>query len=421
MGNLMRQYWVPACLSSEIEASGPPLRLLILGEKLIAFRDRAGRVGILDHRCPHRAASLFFGNNHGDTLQCTYHGWKFDVHGNCLGMPNVPAEQDYSRKVKAKAYAAAERNGLVWVYMGPRTTPPPMPLLEPTLLGAEATAYRVFQRECNWLQALEGDIDTSHFGFLHAGAVNNDDLDPEDPNRFVLIDRAPRYQVKDSEWGTTYVAYRPADAGRQHHRLAHFVMPFWTYPPEGTFGDNIITQAWTPMDDTHTMVYHITWKHRPPPRRAMKGGKSIPGLENRYEYRPNSTDWYGRWRFVANRENDYLMDREAQATNNFFGVTSVSIQDQAITESMGPITDHGWEHLGPSDRMIIQTRRRLAAAARALAANGTVPPLVDNPEAVLAARAGSYLADETLDWQQAYERQLETATNPTGKLKIPVT
>ena len=420
MGHLIRQYWIPACLSTELAADAPPLRLLILGEKLVAFRDTSGRVGIMDHRCPHRCASLFFGRNGDDGIRCVYHGWKFDVHGNCLEMPNVPRDQDFSHKVKAKAYAVTERNGLVWVYMGPRKSPPPMPMLEATLLGAEQTAYRVFQRECNWLQALEGDIDTSHFGFLHAGAVDPADLDPTEPNRFVLIDRAPRYHVKDSPWGTTYVAYRPADEGRTHHRLAHFLFPFWTYPPEGAFGDNIITQAWVPMDDTHTMVYHITWKVRPVPPRALKGGRSIPGLESKYDYLPNSSDWHGRWRFVANRENDYLIDREAQATSSYCGITAVSIQDQAITESMGPITDHGLEHLAPSDRMIIQTRRRLAAAARALSSNGTIPPVVDDPECVLEARAGSYLADSELDWIAAYDKQLVSAVDPTGKLKRPV-
>ena len=421
MGNLIREYWIPACLSSELVADGPPMRLLLLGEKLIAFRDTAGHVGILDQRCPHRAASLYFGRNGDNGLRCAYHGWKFDVDGQCRDMPNLPPHQDFSHKVRAKAYLVSERNGLVWAYMGPRETPPPMPMLEPTLLGEHEVVYRVFQRECNWLQALEGDIDTSHFGFLHAGAVDLADLDPQDPSRFVLLNKTPEYHVKDSDWGTTYSAYRPADPGQTHHRLAHFLLPFWTYPPEGRFNDNVITQAWVPMDDTHTMVYHIAWKTRPIPPRALKGNQIVPGLESRYEYRPNSTDWYGRWRFVANRENDYLMDNEARATVSYCGITGVSIQDQAITESMGPTTDHTWEHLAPSDRMIIATRKRLVAAAHALAEDGRTPPAVDNPECQLGARAGSFIADTQLEWMDAYEQQLETAANPTGKLSARVT
>ncbi|MBK8064902.1 MAG: Rieske 2Fe-2S domain-containing protein, partial [Betaproteobacteria bacterium] len=276
MGKLMRQYWVPACLASELQAGGAPMRLLLLGEKLVAFRDAQGRVGIMDHRCPHRCASLFFGRTDEDGIRCVYHGWKFDVNGQCLEMPNLPPEQDFSHKVKARAYPVRERNGLVWTYMGPRDTPPPLPQFEPTLLDGEAVAYRVFQRECNWLQALEGDIDTSHFGFLHTGAVDVADLNPEEPSRYVFLHRAPEYYVQESPFGTSYCAHRPAGPGETHYRVAHFLFPFWTYPPEGNFGDNIISQAWVPMDDTHTMVFHITWNKRTPPPRA-EGRQDHPG------------------------------------------------------------------------------------------------------------------------------------------------
>src|SRR5262249_40856175 len=165
MGQLMRQYWVPAALSSEVVADAAPTRLMLLGEKLIAFRDSQGRVGVMDHACPHRCASLFFGRNEGSGLRCAYHGWKFDVEGNCLDMPNVPPRHAFPQKVKAKAYPVVERSGLVWAYMGAREVPPPLPVLEPLLLPGEERNLFCVQRECNWLQALEGDIDTSHFGF----------------------------------------------------------------------------------------------------------------------------------------------------------------------------------------------------------------------------------------------------------------
>jgi len=118
MGSFMRQYWLPACLSSEVTADGDPLRLMILCEKLVAFRDSAGRVGIMDHRCPHRCASLFMGRNEENGIRCVYHGWKFDVDGNCVDMPSVPARMDFKDKVHAKAYKTHEANGLIWVYMG---------------------------------------------------------------------------------------------------------------------------------------------------------------------------------------------------------------------------------------------------------------------------------------------------------------
>ena len=156
MGTLMRQYWLPACLSSELIADGDPLRLMLLGEGLIAFRDSSGRIGILDHRCPHRCASLFFGRNEEGGLRCVYHGWKFDTAGNCLEMPNLPADQDFRHKVRAKSYQVAERSGLVYVYMG-ECEAPPLPAIEAALCPPDEMDLSCRQRECNWLQALEGD------------------------------------------------------------------------------------------------------------------------------------------------------------------------------------------------------------------------------------------------------------------------
>ena len=118
MGELMRQYWLPAVKSSEVLAGGDPLRLMLLGEQLIAFRDHAGRVGVMDHRCPHRCASLFYGRNEEGGIRCVYHGWKYDADGNCIDMPNLTPEQDFRQKVHAKAYKVTERAGVIWVYMG---------------------------------------------------------------------------------------------------------------------------------------------------------------------------------------------------------------------------------------------------------------------------------------------------------------
>ena len=155
MGNFMRQYWIPAAKSSELVADGDPMRLMLLGEKLIAFRDTKGRVGVMDHRCPHRCASLFLGRNEQDGIRCIYHGWKFDVEGNCVDMPSVPAAQDFKEDVKARAFKVAERNGVIWVYMGERqANPPPLPMIEATLLEEDEFDISFMQRSCNWMQAL---------------------------------------------------------------------------------------------------------------------------------------------------------------------------------------------------------------------------------------------------------------------------
>jgi phenylpropionate dioxygenase-like ring-hydroxylating dioxygenase large terminal subunit len=412
MGELMRQYWVPACLSSELVTDGDPLRLMLLGERLIAFRDSTGRVGILDHRCPHRCASLFFGRNEEGGLRCVYHGWKFDTAGNCLDMPNLPHDQDFKDKVKAKAYRAAERGGLVYVYMGAREVAPPLPALEAMLCPPEETSLSARQRECNWLQALEGDIDTSHFSFLHGGKVAVDDIDPDHLERFQFTDRAPRHHVKRTDWGTMYTACRPAGPGRLYYRFGHFAMPFWALFPNGPLTDNVLAQGWVPMDDTHTMTFTFTWKRKTPVLQLNKTGEPLPLLARITPTLPNTADWFGRWRPIANQGNDYLIDREAQRTISYTGISGVFPQDSAVTEGMGEISDRTIETLAPSDLMIVMTRRRLIEAAQALRDYGTVPPLVDDPETAFQARSGDLIAPENQPWLEAYEGTLREAQHP---------
>ena len=415
MGEMMRQYWLPAAMSSELEPDGAPMRLLLLGERLIAFRDTGGRVGVMDQRCPHRCASLFLGRNEENGIRCVYHGWKFDAAGNCIDMPNAPAHQDYKEKVRAKAYKVAERNGLVWVYMGERVTAPPLPGIEASLLPENDVQITFAQRECNWLQALEGDIDTSHFGFLHAGSVDPSDLAPDNLIRYTVTERAPEYHVADTDCGTMYAAYRAAEGGRTYWRFANFLFPFWTQTPQGAF-DRVNSRAWVPMDDTHTMFVSLTWKNLPAARAALSNSRVLPGSKLTMDFVSNTTDWYGRWRLAGNGGNDWLVDRAAQKDGGIYtGITGIQAQDQAVTESMGPITDHEFEHLGPSDRMITRTRRRLLRAARALKKEGAVPPGVDNPGIYVNVRSGDFLADANIGWRDAYDMQLRAAIRPLAQ------
>jgi phthalate 4,5-dioxygenase len=414
MGEFMRQYWIPAALSSELVPDGDPVRLLLLGEKLIAFRDSAGRVGVMDQRCPHRCASLFLGRNEHNGLRCVYHGWKFDVTGQCVDMPSVPAEHDFKEKIKAKAYRTTERNGLVWVYMGQRQELPPLPAIEVALLPEAEMTQLFVQRRCNWLQALEGEIDTSHFGFLHMGSVGVEDLDPTDPLRYTIMDRAPDYHVAEAPWGTTYAAFRPADPGETYWRVANFMFPFWTQTPAGAFPTHVGARAWVPMDDEHTMFLHLHWKASSPSLPLTRPiGNGPLHVTRTLDYLPNDTGWYGRWRLRANEDNDWEIDRAAQrAGQSYTGIGNIHLQDQAVTESMGPVVDHELEHLGPSDRMITRTRRRLLQAARAWRDTGAAPPLVDDPAIYFTARSGFFVSAAGMDWRDAYARQVETAARP---------
>jgi len=415
MGGLMRQYWIPAAMSKELQADGAPMRLMLLGEKLIAFRDSAGRVGVMDHRCPHRCASLFLARNEDNGIRCIYHGWKFDVEGNCIDMPSVSPEQDFKDQVKAKVYPSVERAGLLWVYMGERKTPPPFPLIEAALLPEEELEISFIQRDCNWLQSLEGDIDTSHFGFLHVGSIEPHHLAPDNPLRHTVAQRAPAYHVSDAEWGTTYGAYREAPGGMTYWRMANFMFPFWTQVPQADFADNVDARAWVPLDDTHTMFIRLFRKNRAalPIIATDRDGKVIPGLEEPVNFQPDSTEWLGRFRPTGNERNDWELDRQVQRSGGVFsGISVIHMQDQAVTESMGELTDHSLEHLGPGDQMIARTRRRLQIAARGLAQDGTIPPGVDDSAIYLEARSGFFVSNSKDDWRGQYRQQLAAAVRP---------
>ena len=412
MGNLMRHYWVPAFMSSELPASdGPPLRLRLLGENLIGFRLTSGKVGLVADACPHRGASLFFGRNEEEGLRCVYHGWKFDETGACVDMPSEPAESNFKAKVRATAYPTQERNGIIWTYLGTRATPPPLPDLEVNLVPSGKNSIRKALRECNFMQAIEGDIDTSHLGFLHFGHSTPADAVKGSFDYYVRKDRAPRYDVIDSPFGTTYAAYRPAEADTYYWRIAHFLFPFYAMIPTGDLGKQVICRAWVPIDDEHMMFWNMTvpstvangqggpGSDQPPPSPQGRGQSS----NQTWEYQPDTSGWLGRHRLVQTRANDYLIDREAQSTGqSYTGIPGIHQQDQAITESMGVIYDRTHEHLGTSDAMVIRTRRRLLSAEKALRDQGVAPPAVDEPN-LYRVRSGGILLPRELDWQTATE------------------
>ena len=421
LGRLLREYWVPACGSSELVADGPPMRLMLLGEKLVAFRDSAGRVGIMDHRCPHRCASLFFGRNEEGGLRCVYHGWKYDVTGQCLEMPNVPPQHAFADQVKARAYKTAERNGIVYCYMGTRKEAPPLPVMEALLLPEADVRITWAQRECHWLQALEGDIDTSHVAFLHEGKVRPEEYPADAIQRWIISNRSPEIHVTDTEWGTMYAGHWPAGPANAYYRLAHFVFPFWTLIPNGPFKGQVVSRAWVPMDDTHTMFLAVAWKAGTTP--IVTRSQNLPGADAaapaQFDYLPNTTDWFGRWRLAANATNDYRLDREAQRERSYTGIDGVHLQDQAITESMGGVVDRSFENLAVSDLMVTRTRRRLIVAARALAETGAAPPILNDPETCLGAHSGNFVAPARLPWREAYAAELRNSANPTGALRFP--
>lgn len=399
MGTLFRQYWVPALQSSELDRpDGPQVRVKLLGEELIAFRDTQGRVGLLQNHCPHRGASLYFARNEDCGLRCIYHGWKFDVTGQCVDMPSEPPSSTFKDRVRATAYPCVERGGVVWAYMGSRPTPPPLPDLEGNM--AEGATVYSHSRRCNWMQALEGDIDTVHFSWLHTGH-----LEPEDAAgdflRYQVTHRAPRFSVLDTDWGTSYAALVAAAEGRTYVRMAHFLFPCYSMIPQRAVMANRFVRAWVPMDDEHVLWFIMS----APPLVDLdlldaKPGKALRGAATRVDVLlPNGPGWYDRFRPEPDETNDYQLDRDAwHRGETYAGLPTVQTEDQVVTESMKPIYDRTSEHLGSSDAMIIRTRRRLIAAAVALRDKQIVPPGVDEPE-VYRQRSGGLILDAAQDSQ----------------------
>jgi phenylpropionate dioxygenase-like ring-hydroxylating dioxygenase large terminal subunit len=403
MGALMRRYWIPVLQSSELTAGGRVKRVKLLGEPLVAFRARSGAPGLLGEFCPHRLASLYFGRVEEAGMRCVYHGWKFGLDGQCLEMPSEPPESSFAAKVCHVGYPCAERGGVVWTYMGPANPPPPLPDLEWTLLPAEHRFVSKRVQECNYFQALEGGIDSSHIGFLHAP------LDPTDADTVRDLDRAsfgvgaavqagdrsPRFEVADTDYGVLIGARRTRPDGHAYWRITQFLMPFYTMPP--TDLDALIVQShiWVPMDDTRVINWMVTWH----PERALTTEELRAHIEGKgshvVEYAPATSEPYGDIRTAANRGNDYDMDWEAHRTRMFCGIPGFGVQDQAIQESQGPVVDRTLEHLGTSDTAIIHVRRRLMNAARGLM-GGTPPPGLD-PGSFLV-RSASVVLPPGADW-----------------------
>ena len=404
VGEMMRLHWIPAVMSSELpNPDSDPVRVRLLSEDLIAFRDTNGDVGLIDNYCPHRRASLFFGRNEECGIRCVYHGWKFDVNGDCVDMPSEPAESNFKDKVKIKAYPCRERGGIVWTYMGPRTELPPLPNIEPNMLPdtVEQSVWTAM-RDCNWVQALEGDIDTSHLGFLHLGSVTPEKLTPGSYDYYTVKDRAPLgYDVVDTDYGTSYGAWRPAAEDTIYWRVAHFLLPFYTMIPTSVLGWQILVRAWVPIDDEHTMFWNICGPN-PFARGIGTGGSGgqVAGASLLPEFLPEVSGFLGRWRLAANAENDYRIDREAQKSNKIYtGISGIHLQDQSVTEQMGAIADRTKEHLGSSDSMVIKTRRRIISAAINLQ-EGIEPKTVDNPE-LYEERSGGTILPKGKGWFEA--------------------
>jgi len=370
MGDLFRRYWIPALHAWEIaEPDCAPVRVQIMGEKLVAFRDSEGRIGVIDEFCAHRSVSLWFGRNEECGLRCPYHGWKYDVNGQCVDLPSEPEESGMRKGIKLKSYPAIERGDVVWIYMGPPELKPAPPELEWVTVSPERRFLSKRLQETNYLQAIEGGIDSSHVSFLHSGELETDPLfKGSKGNQYNLEDRMPVFEVVDFEGGLLIGARRKADHGKFYWRITPWVMPWFTIIPPRA-GHPLGAHAWVPIDDEHCWAWSINYH---PNRRlsaaevkAMKEGAGI-----HVKYVP------GTFVPLANKSNDYLIDRSSQKRGrSYSGVEGIAMQDASLQESMGPVQDRTREHLCMTDKGIVGTRSRLLRAAKAAREGKSVPGL----------------------------------------------
>ena len=381
-GLYFRRFWLPALLASEVPSPDcPPVRVKLLGEDLVAFRDTQGKTGLVHEFCPHRGASLFWGRNEECGLRCVYHGWKFDVNGACVDMPNEPPEYGFENKVRITAYPTREYGGLVWTYMGPADRIPELPKLEWARVPAAHRYVSKRFQETNYLQAIEGGIDSSHSNFLHATVdafrVTDSYVEKVKSStnlraKYHLMDKAPRFTVKKTDYGLVIAVRRNAEEDTYYWRMTQFLLPSHTMIPYQK-GLSIHGHCWVPRDDETCWVWTMSWNPDHPlsseDRDAIANETFVHTQVNPVTFRP-----------LRNKSNNYRIDREQQRTTTMTGIHGFAAQDQAIQESMGTVVDRTQERLGTSDTAIIATRRLLLQEIRALQ-QGQEPPAAHDGDA----------------------------------------
>jgi phthalate 4,5-dioxygenase oxygenase subunit len=365
---VMRRYWMPALLSREIaEPDCPPVRVRLLGEDLVAFRDSDGKVGLLGEHCPHRGTSLYFGRNEECGLRCIYHGWKMDVEGKVLDTPAEPAGSTLKDKVRHTAYPCHEAAGIVFAYMGLTDRSPLLPKYEWTRVPLDHLHVTKSLQDCNYLQGLEGECDSSHLSYLHR-AFRDEKRGGGDPDMYTR-DGAPELEGVETDYGVRMISCRNAGNGITYMRVSNFVLPCYGFVPTGGLKGNpegYTIHAHVPVDDEHSLRFNIFFRRN----------RAVAETEKRLddEFNPDFTK-------VRNIHNDYLIDREEQRRETFIGLgKSFVIHDSCATESMGPRYDRTREHLGVGDITVIAVRKRLLSIVRAFNAGNEPPHLIMTSE-----------------------------------------
>ncbi|CAB3723616.1 Rieske 2Fe-2S domain-containing protein [Paraburkholderia rhynchosiae] len=390
-GDMIRQFWIPAMLASEIkEPGGKPVRVRLLGEDLVAFRDSDGKVGLLEENCPHRRASLALGDNSDGGLRCLYHGWKFAVDGQCLDTPTEPEDSKLCSRIKAVAYPVQEVAGVIWTYMGDPAKVPQFPEFDFLSYPAEKVAAFKVLEDCNYAQAVEGTIDSAHAGVLHR------ELPWSEPAKYEHErDLRPKIEVEYTLYGLRYAGVRNfCEEGKLHARVTEVILPFFTLIPPDGFGvrkNRRMANAFVPRDDQST--WHIQWFF-----------DETQPVDIEYRIQEGGHWLDENFRKELNIDNWYKQDREAMKTSSMSGIKGILTQDHAVSETQGRILDRTKEHLGTSDVAVVAWRRQMIRSARAYAESGELPSVLTN----------------TIPWNQIHASTVIFPNDRTWKEEVPL-
>jgi phenylpropionate dioxygenase-like ring-hydroxylating dioxygenase large terminal subunit len=422
MGTALRRFWIPVLLSEEVPVPDcEPIAIRILGEDLVAFKDTNGKVGLIDAYCAHRHAHLYWTRNEENGLRCTYHGWKYDTEGNCVDMPNEPAESNFKDKIKITAYPTREWGGVVWAYMGPvEHMPPELPQFEWARVPEEHRIATKRLQESNWAQAVEGGIDSSHVSFLHSslnqaqtgmitgvpaqavapGNASNPSFAQQ--GRTMALDKSPRFWIGHRDFGFLAAARRNAGEDKYYWRITPYLAPWYTIiPGGGQEGSSLSGHAWVPVDDEHVWTFTFTWN----PTRPLtpeEHATHMQGFGVHTEVDKNLPRWdlkiSNSYKPIRNMDNNYMVDYEERRKRTFTGIKGISEQDMSIQESMWPIVPRWREHLGTTDKAIIEFRKLVMGMARDLL-EGVEPEFPHTPDAYRV-RSAAITISRDVPWEE---------------------
>jgi phenylpropionate dioxygenase-like ring-hydroxylating dioxygenase large terminal subunit len=392
MGEMLREYWMPAIRSAALERDAAPQRVRLVGENFVAFRASDGRVGFVDEACPHRSASLALGRNEGGGLRCIFHGWKISPDGKIVDTPCEPADRRdaFAAAQKVRAFPVREQGGIVWVYLGKQASPPRFPAFEFTSLPDSHVDVRRGLVHYNWMQGLEAHIDSSHVGVLHSGFIGKGQIDTQSRDLgLTMANTAPEFEMDVTDYGLREGALRDVGGGRTYARIRQIVLPFFTFIP-GTKDDVCSGRATVPIDDEWDAEWYIIYDPNKPLTENRLGTVYAGASQDPNDFAAN----------LGNSGNLWHQDREAMNNGHWSGLTrNIPFEDFIIQSSMGPNVDRSKEQLGSADAIIVRTRRLLLDGLEDYERTGIVPWRADDID-FGAIRALAVTFPSGQDWRQ---------------------